>query len=113
MNTRRLFVIHTYEEKSMPKVMKFGGSSLSDYRCFKRAAQSIKSCGAETVVVSAPGKRYKADEKITDLLKKADNHGIFSRRYRTHFLRFDSLYSCLLIAARIVSLHFPPVIRSC
>lgn len=66
----------------MPKVMKFGGSSLSDYRCFKRAAQSIKNCGAETVVVSAPGKRYKADEKITDLLKKADNHGIFSRRYR-------------------------------
>lgn len=48
----------------MPKVMKFGGSSLSDYRCFKRAAQSIKSCGAETVVVSAPGKRYKADEKL-------------------------------------------------
>lgn len=55
----------------MLKVIKFGGSSLCSAECFKRAAWIVKnddSC--RFVVVSAPGKRNKDDEKITDLLKR-------------------------------------------
>lgn len=51
------------------KVIKFGGSSLAD------AVQIRKVCGIilgdperRLVVVSAPGKRFKGDDKVTDLL---------------------------------------------
>lgn len=51
------------------KVIKFGGSSLAD------ASQIKKVCGIilgdpdrRLVVVSAPGKRFKEDDKVTDLL---------------------------------------------
>lgn len=51
------------------KVLKFGGSSLSDSRQFKKVKGIINSdSDRNLVVVSAPGKRYKEDIKITDLL---------------------------------------------
>lgn len=53
----------------MRKVLKFGGSSLADAGQVNKAAALIQ---AETerryVVVSAPGKRFPQDQKITDLL---------------------------------------------
>ena len=53
----------------MLKVLKFGGSSLSDAGQFKKVADIIRSDPARRyVVVSAPGKRGPHDEKITDLL---------------------------------------------
>ena len=53
----------------MLKVCKFGGSSLSDADAIKKAADIIlKDASRRFVVVSAPGKRNKTDEKITDLL---------------------------------------------
>lgn len=51
------------------KVLKFGGSSLADAAQFRKAADII--CAEPErryVVVSAPGKRFSADIKITDLL---------------------------------------------
>ena len=53
----------------MLKVLKFGGSSLSDAGQFKKVADIIKSDPSRRyIVVSAPGKRDAHDEKITDLL---------------------------------------------
>ena len=51
------------------KVVKFGGSSLADAAHFKQVADIIKSDPARRFVVpSAPGKRHKTDEKVTDML---------------------------------------------
>ncbi len=51
------------------KVVKFGGSSLADAEHFKQVAKIIKEDPARRYVVpSAPGKRYKDDTKVTDML---------------------------------------------
>lgn len=51
------------------KVLKFGGSSLADAAQVNRAAALIKAEKEPCfVVVSAPGKRFAQDQKITDLL---------------------------------------------
>ena len=49
-------------------VCKFGGSSLADASAFQTVADILKDKNRRFVVVSAPGKRYKEDKKITDLL---------------------------------------------
>ncbi len=51
------------------KVVKFGGSSLADAEHFKQVAKIIKEDPSRRYVVpSAPGKRYKDDTKVTDML---------------------------------------------
>lgn len=51
------------------KVLKFGGSSLADHNGFNRIKNIIASDPSRRVViVSAPGKRYSGDNKVTDLL---------------------------------------------
>ena len=56
----------------MSKVVKFGGSSLADAKQFKKVYQIIKEDKERKFVVpSAPGKRFKEDTKVTDLLYKA------------------------------------------
>lgn len=51
------------------KVVKFGGSSLADAEHFRRVAEIIKADPERRyVVASAPGKRFSADAKVTDLL---------------------------------------------
>ena len=51
------------------KVVKFGGSSLADAAHFRQVADIIKADPARRFVVpSAPGKRYKDDTKVTDML---------------------------------------------
>ena len=53
------------------KVAKFGGSSLCDAEHFRKVKAIIESDpDYHYVVPSAPGKRFDADEKITDLLYK-------------------------------------------
>lgn len=53
----------------MSKVVKFGGSSLADAKQFKKAADIIHADPERVYVVpSAPGKRFKDDTKVTDLL---------------------------------------------
>ncbi len=54
------------------KVVKFGGSSLADAKQFHKVYDIIKSDDTRRYVVpSAPGKRFKDDTKVTDLLYKA------------------------------------------
>ena len=51
------------------KVIKFGGSSLADAEQFKKVADIIHEDPARRYVVpSAPGKRFKDDTKVTDML---------------------------------------------
>ncbi len=53
----------------MLKVVKFGGSSCADATQFAKVKAIVQSDPARrVVVVSAPGKRFKDDHKITDLL---------------------------------------------
>ena len=50
-------------------VCKFGGSSLADGNNIQRVADIVENDpGRRFVVVSAPGKRYSGDIKVTDLL---------------------------------------------
>ena len=50
------------------KVVKFGGSSLADAQHFKQVADIIHADPSRRYVVpSAPGKRFKNDEKVTDI----------------------------------------------
>ncbi len=53
----------------MMKVVKFGGSSLSDSHQVRKVADIIKSDAERRIaVVSAPGKRFSEDTKVTDML---------------------------------------------
>ena len=53
----------------MSKVVKFGGSSLASAEQFKKVADIIRSDAERRYVVpSAPGKRFKDDTKVTDML---------------------------------------------
>lgn len=53
-------------------VCKFGGSSLADAARMERVARIVRADRARRfVVVSAPGKRFEGDEKVTDLLLRA------------------------------------------
>ena len=61
----------------MVKIVKFGGSSLADAHQFKKVGDIIKSDPDRRFVVpSAPGKRFKDDIKVTDLLYKAYNKSL-------------------------------------
>ncbi|MCL1822933.1 MAG: aspartate kinase [Oscillospiraceae bacterium] len=53
----------------MAKVVKFGGSSLADAKQFKKVAKIIEADKHRRYVIpSAPGKRFGADVKVTDML---------------------------------------------
>lgn len=53
----------------MTKVVKFGGSSLASAEQFKKVGDIIRAEDSRRYVVpSAPGKRYSADTKVTDML---------------------------------------------
>src|SRR6185437_10641076 len=51
------------------KVCKFGGTSVASAEQIKKVAKIVTSDPSrKVVVVSAPGKRFSEDEKVTDLL---------------------------------------------
>ena len=53
----------------MSKVVKFGGSSLASAEQFKKVGKIIRADKERKFVVpSAPGKRFKDDTKVTDML---------------------------------------------
>ena len=70
----------------MLKVLKFGGSSLADARQFAKVKSIVESDPARRVViVSAPGKRFSGDHKLTDLLYLCAahiNHGVTCEHLR-------------------------------
>lgn len=70
-------------------VAKFGGSSLADSKQFKKV-KDIISCNSSRryIVPSAPGKRYKGDHKITDLL-------FMCYQLASHKLNIDEVYGII------------------
>lgn len=59
----------------MLKIAKFGGSSLANASQFRKVRDIVRGDeGRRVVVVSAPGKRFSGDHKITDLLYLAHAH---------------------------------------
>ncbi|MBP1925930.1 aspartate kinase [Sedimentibacter acidaminivorans] len=63
-------------------VAKFGGTSLADAKQFKKVYDIVISNDERKfVVVSAPGKRFKEDNKITDLLYLTHAHTKYSVPY--------------------------------
>ncbi|MGE6258269.1 aspartate kinase [Heyndrickxia sporothermodurans] len=62
------------------KVVKFGGSSLATGEQIKKVFKIVTSDPErKIVVVSAPGKRYPTDEKITDLLIEFGNRHLHNK----------------------------------
>lgn len=89
-------------------VSKIGGSSLGDKKCFMRFKEVIKSDEKrKVIVVSAPGKRFSDDEKITDLLiscfKKAENKESFLADFSKIENRFLEISEGLACFERIKS----------
>ena len=59
----------------MIKITKFGGSSVADAEQFRKVKAIIDADPArQFVVVSASGRRFKRDSKVTDLLYLVDAH---------------------------------------
>ena len=82
------------------KVVKFGGSSLADAEHFKQVASIIKADSQRRYVVpSAPGKRFKEDIKVTDMLyecyEKIRNHESIDEIYAKISDRYNSIIAGL------------------
>ena len=68
------------------KVCKFGGSSLADAEQFKKVKNIVLSDDARSFVVpSAPGKRYKTDIKVTDLLYACYDKSVRGMSFENEF----------------------------
>ena len=84
----------------MVKVVKFGGSSLADAEHFRQVASIIKADPARRFVVpSAPGKRYKDDTKVTDMLytcySMVKNHENIDEYYKNITKRYNDIIADL------------------
>ena len=84
------------------KVLKFGGSSLADAAHFRIVRDIVMAEGSRRFVVpSAPGKRFKADEKVTDLLYRCNeiamNGGDITEVFNRIIERYESIISDLAL----------------
>ena len=65
----------------MLKVLKFGGSSMADAHQLEKVRSIVEADPARrVVVVSAAGKRFKDDHKITDLLYLCHAHLQYAKK---------------------------------
>lgn len=75
------------------KVIKFGGSSLASATQLKKVFQIVKEDSQrKVVVVSAPGKRSKADDKVTDLLIDCGTKALLNEAYQPVLVKIISRY---------------------
>ena len=78
----------------MLKVLKFGGSSLADAHQFAKVKSIVDADPARRVViVSAPGKRFSGDHKITDLLYLCAAHIKYGVSYEDIFAMIRDRYN--------------------
>ncbi|MDR0992762.1 MAG: aspartate kinase [Ruminococcus sp.] len=87
----------------MLKIVKFGGSSLADSEQFRKCAEIVKKdSDRRFVVVSAPGKRFSDDTKVTDMLydcyKKAAKGEDFSADFAAIEERFKIIIDGLALS---------------
>lgn len=84
----------------MKKVVKFGGSSLASSAQFKKVGAIIRAdVNRRFVVPSAPGKRFREDVKVTDMLyhcySVAEQDGDFTEELKNIRARYDEIISGL------------------
>lgn len=89
------------------KVVKFGGSSLASGKQMEKVYQIVTSdMERKIVVVSAPGKRYANDEKVTDLLiecaEAALRNDNVREKVRAVIERYASIAEELLLSEAVV-----------
>ena len=78
----------------MLKVVKFGGSSLANAEQFKKVGEIIKSEKERHYAIpSAPGKRFNADIKVTDLLYKCQEKASRGEDFSEEFEDIKSRYN--------------------
>ncbi len=79
------------------KVVKFGGSSLADANQFKKVAGIVHVDPARRfVVASAPGKRFKEDTKITDMLYSCYELAAKGGDFEPQFAAIESRYNSII-----------------
>jgi aspartate kinase len=77
----------------MLKTAKFGGSSLSDGKQFAKVRDIIRSDPSrKAVIVSAPGRRFSGDNKVTDLLYLCKAHIKYHVSYAPIFEMVEKRY---------------------
>lgn len=77
----------------MLKVVKFGGSSLANSAQFTKVGNIIRAVDARKYVIpSAPGKRYKGDTKVTDLLYSCYSKAEKDIDFETELSRIKARY---------------------
>ena len=86
----------------MKKVVKFGGSSLASAEQFKKVGDIIRAEESRRYVVpSAPGKRFSADTKVTDMLYQcyalAENNEDFSKQLNAIKARYNEIIEGLAL----------------
>ena len=87
----------------MKKVVKFGGSSLASAEQFEKVGAIIRSDSSRKYVVpSAPGKRFKTDTKVTDMLyacyKTAEEGNDFSKQLKEIEERYNEIIKGLSLS---------------
>lgn len=90
----------------MAKVVKFGGSSLASAEQFKKVGEIIRADEARKYVVpSAPGKRFKEDVKVTDMLYAcydlAESGGKFKKQLDDIAARYQEIIDGLGLSFRL------------
>ena len=76
------------------KVVKFGGSSLADAGQFRKAADIVLADpNRRFVVASAPGKRFKEDIKITDMLYACYDKAAKGEDFTDDFSAIENRYN--------------------
>ncbi len=79
------------------KVVKFGGSSLADTEHFKKVKEIITEDSSRRYVVpSAPGKRFKDDDKVTDLLYACYNLSSRGESFEEVFSKIVERYDSIV-----------------
>ena len=77
----------------MIKVLKFGGSSLASGESFAKVKRIVEADPSRAiVVVSAPGKRFGGDTKVTDLLYILHAHIKYNAPYNDIFEKIKDRY---------------------
>jgi len=77
----------------MIKVLKFGGSSLASGESFAKVKRIVEADPARAiVVVSAPGKRFSGDTKVTDLLYILHAHIKYNAPYNDIYEKIKDRY---------------------
>ncbi len=79
------------------KVVKFGGSSLADAEQFKKVRDIIVAEDSRRFVVpSAPGKRFSADTKVTDMLYECYSMAREGQDIDEHFAKVTERYNLII-----------------